>query len=76
VTAPLLVIHGEADGVIPVDMGRAIYMAANAPKQILTFPGAGHSDHHIHGSTEEVFRWIDGMWGERAGAAPEKQMRP
>jgi fermentation-respiration switch protein FrsA (DUF1100 family) len=76
VRASLLVIHGEEDGVIPVDMGRAVYTAANAPKQIVTFPGAGHSDHHIHGSTEEVFRWIDAMWGEQAGAPPEKQMRP
>jgi pimeloyl-ACP methyl ester carboxylesterase len=76
VSAPLLVIHGEEDGVIPVDMGRAVYTAANAPKQIVTFPGAGHSDHHIHGSTEEVFRWIDGMRGEQAGATPQKQMRP
>jgi fermentation-respiration switch protein FrsA (DUF1100 family) len=76
VRASLLVIHGEEDGVISVDMGRAVYTAANAPKQIVTFPGAGHSDHHIHGSTEEVFRWIDAMWGEQAGAPPEKQMRP
>jgi hypothetical protein len=76
VSAPLLVIHGEEDGVIPVDMGRAVYTAANAPKQIVTFPGANHSDHHIYGSTEEVFRWIDGMRGEQGGATPEKQMRP
>jgi len=77
VSAPLLVIHGEEDEVIPVAMGRAVYAAANAPKEIATFPGAGHSDHHLHGSTEEVFRWIDAVSGESAGkSAPEKQMRP
>lgn len=61
VTAPLLVLHGEADRVIPVEMGKAIYAAANAPKEIVTFPNAGHSDHHLHGSYEELFRWIDAL---------------
>jgi len=65
VKAPLLVLHGEDDGIIPVDMGRAVYAAANAPKEIATFPGAGHSDHHLHGSHEEMFRWIDRL---RTGA--------
>ncbi|CAN1723001.1 Alpha/beta hydrolase [Hyphomicrobium sp. 1Nfss2.1] len=61
VTAPLLILHGEADRVIPVEMGRAVYNAANAPKEIVTFPRAGHSDHHIHGSYDEMFRWIDAV---------------
>jgi uncharacterized protein len=74
IAAPLLVIHGEDDEVIPVAMGRAIYAAANSPKEIVTFPGAGHSDHHLYGSSEEVFRWIDAV--AQAQATPEKQMRP
>ncbi len=61
VRAPLLVLHGEADRVIPVDMGRAVYAAANAPKEIVTFPRAGHSDHHVYGSYDELFRWIDAV---------------
>lgn len=61
VKAPLLVLHGEADRVIPVEMGRAIYAAANAPKEIATFPRADHSDHHLYGSYDEMFRWIDAL---------------
>lgn len=61
VKAPLLVLHGEADRVIPVEMGKAIYAAANAPKEIVTFPRAGHSDHHVYGSYDELFRWIDAV---------------
>ena len=38
VTAPLLILHGEQDEVIPVDMGKRIYRAANDPKRIETFP--------------------------------------
>jgi fermentation-respiration switch protein FrsA (DUF1100 family) len=61
VTAPLLVMHGEDDRVIPVEMGKAVYAAANAPKEIVTFPRAGHSDHHLYGSYEELFRWVDAL---------------
>jgi fermentation-respiration switch protein FrsA (DUF1100 family) len=77
VRAPLLVVHGEEDDVIPVAMGRAVYAAANGPKEIVTFPGAGHSDHHLHGSSEEIFRWIENLTEHRdAIARPEKRMRP
>jgi len=77
VKAPLLVVHGEDDDVIPVAMGRAVYTAANGPKEIATFPGAGHSDHHLHGSTEEIFRWIENLTRHRdALERPEKRMRP
>ena len=61
VTAPLLVMHGEDDRVIPVEMGKAVYAAANAPKEIVTFPRAGHSDHHLYGSYDELFRWVDAL---------------
>jgi fermentation-respiration switch protein FrsA (DUF1100 family) len=75
IDAPLLVVHGEDDEVIPVAMGRAVYAAANSPKEIVTFPGAGHSDHHLYGSSEEVFRWIDAVCQAQAVGA-QKQMRP
>jgi hypothetical protein len=61
VKVPLLVLHGEDDRVIPVEMGKAVYAAANAPKEIATFPRAGHSDHHLYGSYDEVFRWVDAL---------------
>jgi len=77
VHAPLLVIHGEEDEIIPVAMGRAVYAAANGPKELVTFPGAGHSDHHLFGSSEEVFRWIDAIAvGDAGRPRAEKQMRP
>ena len=34
---------------------------AAAPKEIATFPRAGHSDHHLFGSYDEVFRWVDAL---------------
>jgi fermentation-respiration switch protein FrsA (DUF1100 family) len=44
VHAPVLIIHGTADEVIPVSHGRRLYDAANAPKQSLWVEGAHHND--------------------------------
>jgi uncharacterized protein len=59
VRAPLLVLHGEKDLVIPVDMGRKVFAAANEPKELVTLPGAGHENHYLFGSYEAIAIWID-----------------
>jgi fermentation-respiration switch protein FrsA (DUF1100 family) len=76
VHAPLLVLHGEDDEVIPVAMGRAIYDAAKGPKEIVTFPNAGHTDHHLVGSYAEIFRWIDNLRRHTKVVPPKTRMRP
>jgi uncharacterized protein len=58
VTAPLLILHGEEDDIVPVSQGRAVFDLANAPKVIKTFPGAGHADHYLFGSYEALYAWI------------------
>jgi uncharacterized protein len=50
VTAPVLVLHGEQDEVIPVEMGWRVYRAANEPKRIELFPQGAHSDLFDHGA--------------------------
>jgi fermentation-respiration switch protein FrsA (DUF1100 family) len=42
--APLLVLHGERDDIVPVSQGRALFDAAPEPKQIRTFRDLGHND--------------------------------
>jgi hypothetical protein len=59
VHAPIFILHGEADDVVPVEMGRRLFKAANEPKEIKTLPGAGHDDHHKFGSFEIINGWID-----------------
>jgi fermentation-respiration switch protein FrsA (DUF1100 family) len=44
VRAPLLVIHGDQDEVIPYRLGRRVFDAAREPKEFWTIPGAGHND--------------------------------
>ena len=61
VTVPVLVVHGEADSLVPVDMGRTVYEAAVAPKTLLTYPRAKHLEHLPQGSFDDVERWIGQM---------------
>ena len=39
---PVMFIHGEADTFVPASMSRKNYDLCTAPKEIHTFPGAGH----------------------------------
>jgi fermentation-respiration switch protein FrsA (DUF1100 family) len=54
VPVPVLVLHGEEDEVIPVEMGRRVYRAAKEPKRIELFPHGGHVDLFEHGAWEKT----------------------
>lgn len=60
VKAPLLILHGERDVVIPVAMGRELFRLANEPKRLVTFPAGGHSDLYLdgNGALEAVRDWV------------------
>ncbi|HEX8136622.1 MAG TPA: alpha/beta hydrolase [Pyrinomonadaceae bacterium] len=49
VKSPILIAHGDPDPVIPVEQGRKLYAAANEPKKLLVYPGAGHNVHGVVG---------------------------
>ncbi|MDO3637403.1 alpha/beta hydrolase [Mycolicibacterium arseniciresistens] len=42
--APLLVLAGDRDDVVPETMSRRLFDAAPEPKRYVTVPGAGHND--------------------------------
>jgi fermentation-respiration switch protein FrsA (DUF1100 family) len=42
--APLLVLHGERDEIVPLSHGRALFESASEPKRMHVFPGLGHND--------------------------------
>jgi uncharacterized protein len=44
VRAPLLVIHGDADEIVPFSQGQAVFAAANPPKDFWRISGAHHND--------------------------------
>ena len=44
VQAPLLLLHGDRDKIVPMSQGRRLFEAANPPKEFVMIPGAGHND--------------------------------
>ena len=54
VTAPVLVVHGERDNIVPITFGERLYELIPGPKQFIRLPNAGHNDHDQHGMPEMV----------------------
>ena len=61
--APVLVLHGVQDGVIPVEMGWRVYRAANEPKRIELFPQGTHDDLFDQGAWEKTQAFVDSLSG-------------
>lgn len=59
--APVLVLHGARDGVVPVSHGRRIYEAANEPKSLVLLPEAGHSDHFDFGGWQAIRAFLEAL---------------
>ena len=56
---PLLQSHGDADRLIPFEMGRELFGAANEPKQFVTIPGGGHNCSQTEEYREALDAFID-----------------
>ena len=55
--APLLVLHGSDDPIVPLMDGEALYEAAPDPKRIEVFDGIGHNDLIARAGS----RWIEAI---------------
>ena len=42
IKAPLLIVHGEKDRIVPFALGKRLFEAAREPKPFEAFPGIGH----------------------------------
>ena len=49
ISAPLLILHGDRDDIVPIELGRRLFEAANQPKTFYTIAGAGHNDTYVMG---------------------------
>ena len=60
VKVPWLLIHGDADDVVPIEDSREIFACANEPKRIIEIPGANHvfSEGGLDPMSESVIDWI------------------
>jgi uncharacterized protein len=60
VTAPVLVLHGALDRVVPIAYGERLYERIRAPKRFVRLPLAGHNDHDAFGEMDLVRSFIAG----------------
>jgi hypothetical protein len=58
VTAPLLIMHGTNDPVIPIGFGERLFGLAREPKQFVRFPGGGHDNLDDFGAIEAAREFI------------------
>ena len=58
VDEPVLILHGTADVVVPVEHGRNLFEAAHEPKSIEIIEGGGHSDLWDRGLWEKVLAFL------------------
>ncbi|MBT3332132.1 MAG: alpha/beta hydrolase [Rhodospirillaceae bacterium] len=61
IKAPLLVVHGEADRIIPTRFGRRLYRAASQPKEAHFLAGASHNDMVEFGLLDIELRFLAGL---------------
>ncbi|MEK6607363.1 MAG: alpha/beta hydrolase [Myxococcota bacterium] len=64
VRAPMLFLHGDRDEVVPLAMGRRLFAAARAPKELHVVAGAGHNDVYVVGAqayVERVRRFVESI---------------
>lgn len=82
-SAPLLIIHGEADGQIPVEHAHRLAEAAGERAELWTIPGAGHGESYAAAPAEyeaRILRFLDehvpgssDQVGHGQNPAPRKQ---
>lgn len=62
--APLLIVHGEADRIVPVSHGRRLFEAAAEPKRAVFLPApAEHNNLFNHGLTERILEFLAALDG-------------
>ncbi|MGD2152765.1 MAG: alpha/beta hydrolase [Gemmatimonadales bacterium] len=57
--SPVLFIHGDADTIVPVRMGRRLYEAASEPKEWYEVRGADHNDMLMVGGADYFRRLVE-----------------
>jgi len=56
---PLLLVHGQADQILPFGCSEALYAWAGAPRELVLYPGAGHGLGECRSELKELLKgWL------------------
>ena len=69
VRAPILILHGTNDEVVPLTLGQALFEAAPQPKEMAVLKGAGHSDIYAFGAFSRLDEFLRAHLREASGAS-------
>lgn len=58
---PLLQFHGNADSIIPLEIGQKLFQHANQPKRFVTLVGHDHNDPPPYELFEEIRQFLDSL---------------
>jgi uncharacterized protein len=61
VSAPLLVLHGEQDRIVPIRFAERLFVLAREPKHIVRFPQGGHVNLDDYGAAKVVKEFLAGL---------------
>ncbi|MEJ0059776.1 MAG: alpha/beta hydrolase [Terricaulis sp.] len=56
---PVLIAHGDSDGVIPFSHGERMFALANEPKTFVRMPGSDHATLTRDGLYDHIWRFLD-----------------
>ena len=60
VSAPVLILHGTDDTVVPISHGERLYGLVRSPKRFIRLAGANHNDHDEHAGLDAVRPFLAG----------------
>ena len=59
VSAPLLVLHGALDRVVPIAFGEKLFSLAREPKKFVRFPRGAHEDLSDYGAVDAAREFLN-----------------
>lgn len=76
VRAPIFIMHGEDDRVVPIRFGEKLFAAANEPKEFLRVPGAGHQPLDDPRAQKRLVEWVNGVAGLKPPSSEAPRRSP
>lgn len=61
INAPLLIVHGSWDRIIPVSQGESLYAVAQNPKTFILVPRGGHNNLFKNPFAEISMKWLSAL---------------
>ncbi len=64
INIPTLIIHGEKDKIVPIELGEKLFFAANEPKEFYVIKNADHNDTYFVGGSEyfdRIYKFVSNI---------------